>query len=521
VAADPVVENSFSSSSQKQSLTLIYAAFMAGLCSIIYELLIATTTSYFLGDSVKYFSLTIGLYMAAMGVGSYLSQFFQTSLLHTFIIAELCLGFLGGMSIPLLYFSYAYTELYLVLYVMLTVAIGLLIGFEIPFLTRLMENYNTLKINIANILSFDYLGALIATTAFPFILLPLLGVYQTSIIFGLINLSLGLVVLKVFSDQLGGAIRGIKSLIYLMLSILLMMLIFSKQSLNRWDQRLYQDRIVYSHQTPYQKLVMTKYKEDVRFFIDGNLQFSSIDEHRYHESLVQVPLSLYPKPINRVLLLGAGDGLAARELLKHDAIQEIVLVDLDPEMVRLAKTNPYFTKLNHASLMSNKVKAHATDAMNFLVNNVVPFDFIICDLPDPNNNVLERLYSQQFYRLVMKNLSKQGFFITQATSPYFAKDTFWSIVETIKSVSFEGGVYPFHTEVPTFGNWGFVIGSRLPLSIEKASVGVETKFLDEKILPTLFVFEKDIQPQQPVTVNRLDQPNLLGTYTSSWKHYAR
>ena len=190
-------------SKQRQSATLIYAAFIAGLCSIIYELLIATTVSYFMGDSVKFFSLTIGLYMAAMGLGSYISKFITDKLLQRFVIAEILLGLIGGISIPLLYFTYTTTSLFYPTYVLLTLCIGFLIGLEIPFLTRLMENYQVLKSNIANILSFDYLGALIATIAFPFFLLPVLGIYQSSLLFGLINMSIAAVVLYSYRKSLG------------------------------------------------------------------------------------------------------------------------------------------------------------------------------------------------------------------------------------------------------------------------------------------------------------------------------
>ncbi|MBT4989285.1 MAG: spermidine synthase, partial [Rickettsiales bacterium] len=190
------------SKSKKHSLTLMFSAFIAGLCSIIYELLIATTTSYFLGDSVKYFSLTIGIYMAAMGLGSFVSKYITKDLLRSFIIIEISLGLLGGLSIPFLYFSYAYTESFIWFYLFFTIGIGFLIGLEIPFLTRLMESYHKLNINIANILSFDYLGALIATISFPFLLLPLFGIYQSSLIFGLVNMSIGFVVLWFFKEQI-------------------------------------------------------------------------------------------------------------------------------------------------------------------------------------------------------------------------------------------------------------------------------------------------------------------------------
>lgn len=504
---------------KKHSATLIYAAFIAGLCSIIYELLIATTASYFLGDSVKYFSLTIGIYMAAMGAGSFVSKYIDANLLHKFVVAELMLGLAGGISIPALYFAYAYTDLFIPFYVLFTVIIGFLIGLEIPFLTRLMQDYNQLKFNIANILSFDYLGALIATVSFPFILLPFFGTYQSSLIFGLVNMSIGFVVLWVFADHIGKDARKLKALTVVSTSFLVGMIVFSSSALEHWDHKLYEDRVIFSKQSPYQKIVLTKHRDDVRLYLDGNLQFSSVDEHRYHESLVHVPLSIHEKPVRRVLLLGAGDGMAVRELLKYPSIEEIILVDLDKEIVELAKNNNYVSKINEHSLDSAKLEILNSDAFTYLTDNAQLFDFIIADLPDPNNSSLARLYSKQFYQLIRQNLAEDGIFVTQATSPYFATDAFWSIAKTVGVAGFEN-IYPYHTQIPSFGNWGFVIGSSYEKDTHKPRISVETKFLDTNNFANLFDFAKDIQSDK-ARVNTLDRPVLLEDYLKGWKHYAR
>jgi len=507
-------------SDKTRTTTLIYTAFIAGLCSIIYELLIATTVSYFLGDSVKYFSITIGVYMAAMGLGSYISKYIDERILERFIIIELWLGVLGGLSIPALYFTYAYfSPLFIPTYLFFTIAIGFFIGLEIPFLTRLMETYNQLKVNIANILSFDYLGALLATISFPFILLPLFGVYQSSLLFGLVNMSIGFVVLHFFADQVGYKSKRYKKITYLFTTIIVLMIIFSSVALRHWDNALYEDRVVHSEQSRYQKIVVTKDRDDVRLFLDGNLQFSSIDEYRYHEALVHVPMALKPGTVKRVLLLGAGDGLAIRELLKYPEIEEIILVDLDDAVIDLAANNPYFTQLNKSSLQSNKVEVIISDAFTYLRENTNEFDLIISDLPDPNNNALARLYSKQFYKLLHMNISPTGMFISQATSPYFAKQAYWSIVKTIGAGGFEY-TYPYHATVPSFGEWGFVLASSVPLQPESPRLSIDTQFLDEQTLSKLFDFPKDIIAHN-VEINMLDKPILLGYYLKGWQHYGR
>lgn len=505
---------------KKQSFALIYCAFIAGVCSIIYELLIATTVSYFLGDSVKFFSITIGIYMAAMGVGSYLSKYIDNNLLEKFITIELWLGLIGGLSIPLLYFAYAYTNSFIAIYIILTAIIGIFIGLEIPFLTRLMQNYNSLKFNIANILSFDYAGALIATLCFPFILLPFLGVYQSSLVFGLINMSIGFAVTLTFKSKITDNFKFfiIKTIIFTF--IIIAMIIFSSSALKHWNKQLYRDRVIYSEQSKYQKIVLTKFKDDVRLFLDGNLQFSSKDEYRYHESIVHTPLSIHNFAVKRVLVLGAGDGMAVRELLKYPNIKEIILVDLDKKIVNLSKNNPHVNKLNQNSLEDKKVKIIIGDAYSYLLKNDKAFDFIINDLPDPNNNELARLYSKEFYQLIKYNLNENGIFITQATSPYFANKAFWSIVKTIKESGFEY-VNPFNASVPSFGDWGFVIASSYLLNNSNPHLKVEAKFLNNKTIKNSFNFPADIGKISNVKINQIDKPILLKYYLEGWKNYNR
>tara|TARA_R110002167_G_scaffold6319_1_gene29264 strand:- start:3 stop:1559 length:1557 start_codon:yes stop_codon:yes gene_type:complete len=505
-------------SKHKQSATLIYAAFIAGLCSIIYELLIATTVSYFMGDSVKFFSLTIGLYMAAMGFGSYLSKFITDKLLQKFVIAEILLGLIGGMSIPLLYFTYTTTALFYPTYVVLTLCIGFLIGLEIPFLTRLMDNYQALKSNIANILSFDYLGALIATIAFPFFLLPVMGIYQSSLLFGLINMSIAAVVLYSFRKSLGKTAQKLRLLTAAMSLVILVMLVFSSQALKQWDQMLYNGRIVHSEQTPYQKITLTKSKDDLRLYLNGVLQFSSVDEYRYHESLVMVPMTYADNPIKRVLVLGAGDGLAVRELLKYPEIQEIVLVDLDARMTELAKNNAHLVDINLASLTNKKVQVVIDDAFVFLEKNQQTFDLIINDLPDPNTISLSRLYSKQYYRLAKENLSSNGIMVTQATSPFFVKPAFWSIAKTIEAAGFDN-TYPYHTNVPSFGDWGFVLSGLQPISLVPKRSLDDSLFLSQETILSMFVFAKDIQ-EMAVEINQIDKPVVLDYYLNSWRYFS-
>ncbi len=498
---------------------LIGSVFIAGLCSLVYELLISTTASYFLGDSVRQFSITIGLYLASMGLGSYISRLVKTDLLRAFIAVEVMLGVVGGLAVPALYLTYATAPVFWPIVVGFIVVIGALTGLEIPLLTRLMEKREEqLDVNIANVLSFDYLGALLATLAFPFVLLPVLGTFRASLVLGLLNLVIGVLNLWWFRDVLSPRARRQGGVAVSVAAVgLVGLLVASGPLMNRWSDAIYEDRVVYREQTKYQRIVMTRYKADLRLFLDGNLQFSSRDERRYHEPLVHVPMDLVRAP-TQILILGGGDGLAARELLKYPSIEQITVVDLDPAMFKLARTYAGLTRLNERSLHSPRVRTVARDAFVFLEDTDARYDVIIADLPDPNNISLSRLYSRAFYRLVRSRLDDGGVFVTQATSPYFAREAFWTIHATVAAAGFSH-TYPYHTHVPSFGEWGFVLAADRRLRPTDAAPQVETQYLTDRIVPGLFTFPKDLAPPDTVRPSTLDRPRVLDAYLDGWRYW--
>tara|TARA_R100000027_G_scaffold683_2_gene777 strand:+ start:3050 stop:4600 length:1551 start_codon:yes stop_codon:yes gene_type:complete len=506
----------------KETSVLIIAVFVAGLCSIVYELLISTTSSYFLGDSVKQFSLTIGLYMASMGSGAWLSRFIRGNLIRNFVFLEIGLGFLGGASVPLLYLCYsAAPDAYAVVMVALSLSIGLLIGFEIPLLTRILERYYSLKLNISNVLSIDYLGALIATLLFPFLLLPLFGTFRSSLIIGLINLSLGFLMLAFFGSKECGPSRRRLTLLNAATAVILLILLIAAHVLTGfWSRSLYSDHVILDQQSRYQKIVLTRYADDVRLFLNGNLQFSSRDEYRYHESLVHVPMAAAPRHSN-VLVLGGGDGLAIRELLKYPDISSITLVDLDPAITQLARKNPLLRALNKGVLEHERVVIVHSDAMQFLLD--VPansYNVILADLPDPNNVSLARLYSREFFNLVASRLTSDGVFATQSTSPYFARHAFWTIHRTLESSDFSF-VLPYHVHVPSFGDWGFNLATKFPLSPDVFEIpDIATRYLSQNMLPHLFHFSPDTDnPEGETVVSTLDDPELMHAYLKGWNYW--
>lgn len=494
---------------------LLITTLLISICSIIYELLISSMSTYLNGDSVKQYSITIGLYMSAMGIGSYLSKKIKTKLFNKFIYVELLTGVLGGISTLILFLCNIYTNIYYLIMYLLIIAIGILVGLEIPILTRIIEeNDSNIRVNLANIFTFDYIGGLIGSLAFPLILFPKLGFISTSLLVGAINIFVSFLIITKYKKYVEKA-KQIRLAIIVVFLLIFTILLCGNKITKSIEGGLYRDDVIYSKQTMYQKIVITKHKNDLRLFLDGNIQFSSVDEYRYHEALVHIPF-LYTNSHERVLILGGGDGMAVREVLKYDDVKEIVLVDIDAEMIELCKTNEEIKKINEGSLESQKLKILNQDAYKFVEENTEKFDVIIIDLPDPNNEALNKLYTNVFYNYVKANLTANGVAVTQSTSPYYAKNSFWCIHKTVKT-QFEN-VIPYHLQVPSFGEWGFNLmfnGNK-----KMSELNVETKYLTKDNINSLFVFGADEYINlDEIEVNDMFKPSLIEYYNKDVENW--
>lgn len=511
------MESNKTTLTSKEVVILLLSVFIVGFCTIIYELLIGSVSSYFLGDSIKQFSLVIGLTMTAMGLGTLISRLVNKNLIYYFILIEVALAVFGGLCVPILYFAYTIEEIYYPVMIILILVIGALIGLEIPLLTRIMEKYYNLKDNISNVLSLDYLGAFFATLAFPFVLLPFFGIFESSVVAGFLNLVVSVINFLWFKDKI---LRKKSTKLFVLVCMVFVFLAglfaFSKELVKVWENNIFEDKVIFSEQTPYQKLVMTKNKEDIRLFIDGNVQFSSIDEYRYHELLIHIPMSL-AKHKENILVLGGGDGLAARELLKYDDVKSITLVDLDKKMTDLALNNRYLKELNQDSFLNPKVKIINDDAFKYVENSKEFFDVIIIDLPDPNNSSLARLYSKEFYKIVKSKLSYSGVMVTQATSPFFSSEAYWCVNESVKAAGFKY-TYPYHIYVPSFGDWGFILASNIKFNTDDIEIKVDTRFIDKDIVNNAFKLERDVK-RDNIEYSTLDRPKILDYYLAGWRYW--
>jgi len=497
----------------KYKLLMLTTLIISG-CSICYELIISAVSSYLVGDSTLQYSITIGLYMSAMGLGSFLSKFVKKDLFNWFVIVEIGVGIIGGMSSLILFLANLHLQSYSVVMYIEIIIIGTFVGMEIPILTRIIEeDEGNLRITLSSIFSFDYIGGLIGSIAFPLLLLPHLGYFATAFLTGTMNIVAATLIVYKYSKRIKNAIF-FKILTVTVLFWMVMGMIFSENISKHIEDGLYRDKVIFSEHTQYQHIVMTKHKDDLRLFIDGNVQFSSMDEYRYHEALVHVPMSKAVKK-DKVLVLGGGDGLAVRELLKYEGTQ-ITLVDLDKEMVELCKANPQVSQLNEGALESDRLTVVNQDAYRFLEETKEEFDVILVDLPDPNNESLNKLYSNIFYRLCGNALTEDGIMTVQSTSPYYAAKSFWCINKTLESEGFF--VKPYHLQVPAFGDWGFNMATKKELD-DAFSIEVETKYLSNENVNALFSFGKDEMITDEVEINRLSKPMLIQYYSDAVRNW--
>lgn len=488
------------------------------VCGIVYELIIGAASSYLLGDSVWQFSVTIGLFLSAMGLGSWLSQLVTKRLFATFIATELAIALVGGTSALLLFFGYtAAPDAYSVLQYGLTLAIGAMVGLEIPLLLRMLEGRAELRYNAAYVLSLDYAGGLVGSLAFPLLMLPTFGLIKAALLTGLLNAVVVVLGLVAYAPRFLRARQVFLAATLATLGLLAWLFTQAPSVETALEQALYRDTIVHAEQTLYQRLTVTHDDNDTRLFINGNLQYSSIDEYRYHEALVHVPIARMGAVPRDVLVLGGGDGLAARELLKYPQVRKIDLVDLDPAMTRLHRTHPALVELNDRSLSDPRVAIHNLDAMRHLQIDRGFYDLVVVDLPDPNAEALVKLYTREFYMLAARHLRPNGALVVQASSPYFAREAYWCIAKTVAAAGLATQTY--HLDVPTFGDWGFVIGSPRELPAREGwKPAVPTRWLTAGVLPGLFRFAADedgtIMPQ--LATNTTFSPVLLRYYQRGW-----
>ncbi len=538
------------------TVLLSLSIFFTGASGLINEYLLSTISIYILGNSIEQFSITIAIMLGMMGIGGWAQKFIKdNNLIEKFILIEILLVILGSFSPIGIYVAFAYIEdnFTLIQYFLIS-SMGFLIGFEIPFIIRINEKYQQkLKTNLSTIISADYFGSFIGAIIWIKILLPHFNIVKIGFLVSGVNFLIAIITFGYFYKI--GLVKSKKIVILIVLTIIL--LVFGVLNTKKWEinseQRLYKDKVVFSKTTKYQHITITHNKiiKEYRLYINGNNQFSSLDEVRYHELLVHPAMSLLNEH-KKILILGGGDGLAVRELNKYKDISEIKLIDLDSEMTKLAKTNSILREINDNSLLNSIVKTidvkflskgkekiykkeskgkYRQIATISIINMDADiyiskvknekFNLIIIDLPDPNSIELNKLYTKEFYMKLRRLMYEDTLLVIQSTSPFHAKEAFLCIGRTLLSANFY--ITPFHYNIPSFGDWGFYLAGKndnYQHKITNIKLQVPTKFLTEEVFKSALVFGKGELSSNDKSINTLMEPKLFYIYNNnSWLNY--
>jgi spermidine synthase len=496
-------------------VALLASVFVVAACGLVYELAAGAMASVLLGDSVTQFSTVIGTYLFAMGVGSWLTRFVDRQLVAHFLRIELLVGLIGGLMPALLFALHtaAAASFRLALYALVFV-VGVLVGLEIPLVMRILKRHFRerwqLRELVSQVLTFDYLGALAVAVAFPLLLVPHLGLIRTGLVFGLANALVALWALVLFRAELRRF--AAHALACAAVIVLLVGAFAGAERLTTWaEDQFYGEHVVVREQSPYQRVVLTAPPTGVRLYLNGNLQFDARDEYRYHEALVHPAMAAHGAPKD-VLVLGGGDGLALREILRYPSVERVTLVDLDATVTRLAREHPKLRALNADALHAARVTVVNADAYAWLETQTRRWDVVVVDFPDPSNFSLGKLYTTSFYRLVDEHLAASGYAVVQTTSPLVARRSFWTVVATIEAAGLPAT--PYHAHVPSFGEWGFVLASRRPWRLPDA-LPPGLRFVERGGLPALFHFPPDMARVEAAP-NRLADQTLVRTFEQEW-----
>ncbi|MEL6553291.1 MAG: polyamine aminopropyltransferase [Cyanobacteria bacterium J06621_11] len=504
---------------QQRHLLLLTAAVSSG-CGLAAELLLGTLTSYLVGAQALAYGVAVGGFLAAMGLGAYLSRFVanakalppekqqleqQRQLINSFFTIEIVLAPLVAIIPLCLFVLFTLNGPVWVGLTFSTLVLGTLSGMEVPLLTRLIElDAKDLRDSLAGVLALDYVGALAGSLLFPAVLLPWVGLLPSAFIIGSAPAWMVFFLARAFPQM--------KPWRYVGLAIAIALCVITPTVLpfsSNLENKLYKAPVVWRSQSPYQRIILTRYGQDTRLFLNGELQLSTVDEYRYHEALVHPAIAAANQlghPPKHILLLGAGDGMALREVLKWPSTEQVTIVELDPAIIELAQTEASLVQFNQNAFDDPRVTIQYGDAFKAVPQLNTQFDLIIADFPDPDEVAIAKLYSKGFYQQLRAKLAPDGILVTQASSPFFAPKVISCITKTIGATGLIAR--PYSVNIPSFGPWGFVIASHQDLAFNNLDLPIETQFLTPDLIPTLFVLAKDVTDTS-VKINQLSDPVIV------------
>ncbi len=544
---------------------LSFCMFATGAVGLVTQYVLATVTTYILGNSIEQWSIVIACMLLMMGLAGLLqNRMSDRNLMQKFVSVEIAMALIAGFGPLLTYAAFGYLESnFIFVHYILVLSIGFLIGFEIPLVMRIIKQKKIdLKSNITIVFAMDYIGAFVGAMFWVFYLLKTFPLTEISFIVSGFNfLVAACTILYFFYAKVIKPSSKIVASLGVTLVLLVTGFTYNQDLTKLFAQRFFEHPIVFEKTTMYQHITITYSKalDDTRFYLNGHTQFSSLDEVRYHEALVAPLMTATQRecqaahPCN-VLVLGGGDGLALRELHKYPHIKKVTLVDLDPEMIKIASTNPYLTRLNDnafakANVVTDSLNVTLTgrreslyfyedsdedeingewmgsidvyniDADMFLRNRAnEKWDMVIIDFPDPSTIETSKLYSKEFFMSLRRYLRPNAMISIQSTSPYHVKEAYLAVGNTMRAAGFN--ILPYRLNIPSFGDWGFYLGWTTPAKPEHVKRAlktvkqfpVEQEFLTTELMSAMFAFGKgELESQEPC-VNTLMTPCLLDRY---------
>ena len=541
-------------------------AILAG-CGLIYEYLLSHYAGRVLGSVESAIYAMIGTMIVAMGIGAFLARWFKDAF-TAFAWLESLIALVGMGCIlaiaSVIAVSYSLPHIFSDIFnlpadVILNgyifqklqewsrflpyvfgLLLGLLIGMEIPLIARIRQHVygRFLENNAGTIYGADYIGAGIGAAIWVSIMLAM-PIMQAAAWTALFNIIAGLAFLWRYHRY----VRYAKLLLVCHIALLVLfgfILMLGSSWMKDLSNVLYKDKVIYSEATKYQHLVLTERLSRNQpdpitdLYLNGRLQFSSVDEQIYHSMLVYPPL-LASNRHDNVLIIGGGDGLALRDVLKWP-VKEVTLIDLDAQLLSLfghdddefnppAAIHERLTKLNKHSMADPRSHIKVGDAfleVERLLDEGKRFDTIIIDLPDPNHPDLNKMYSDYFYNHIRQLLAADGAMAVQSTSPYHAKKAFLSIGKTVKAAGFKH-VEQYQQNIPSFGQWGWTIATTTGQSASArisdiTSLPVASRWISKKYLLAAFVFPNHYFEQiNDIEVNQLGSGTLYDYYRSAWQ----
>ncbi|MEQ9663795.1 MAG: polyamine aminopropyltransferase [Parasphingopyxis sp.] len=507
-----ITTDSPAANNRTMAMALIASVFVVATCGLIYELLASTIASYLLGDSVMQFSTIIGVFLFSMGLGSWVSRYVRKDEMRLFIRAEILIALIGGWAAALLFLLFPVVDYFRILLYALVVGIGFLSGLEIPLLMRILRRDFDFRETVSTVLTFDYVGALAASLLFPLILMPYIGMMRTGFLFGFANAAVAIALVWI---QPARRKYAPELLAGILVALSLIAGFAGSERFQRFAETAsLEEPIVHAVSSPYQRIVVTRRGENISLFLNGNLQFSSLDEYRYHEALVMPVLGRVEEPRN-VLILGGGDGLAAREVLRDPRVERVTLVDLDPAITELFRNSPMLSRLNEDSLTDPRMTVINADGFRWVREDDGRYDAVIVDFPDPTDFSLGKLYSTSFYSALRPRLAPGAVMSVQSGSPFVAPQAYWTIAATLEESGF--ATRPYHAYVPSFGDWGFILAANGAVP-EQSNIRPGGRFVTQESEPALFDFPPDMA-RRPAEPNRLDNQRLVRTFADEWRRY--